>query len=204
MCRKGTMDTAKSPRAKGVCEPPEVQGEHSAKSRLAKQENPRAGWAGRNLKTPPPPTMGRDNFHQSRVLQPGLEKFQGWGNQSLPGQVMDEQAEFGSSHFPARLWLPEQGQEWFPAGTLRGICGLGTPVEFPGSRARLDVRGADLRWFLAVSAAGRCPSCPAQLWDALSSPQLMHCVPAIPWQIFLAGMMVGIAVLPSPPVPLVW
>lgn len=59
MCRKVTMDTEKSPRAKGVCEPPEVQGEHSAKSRLAKQENPRAGWAGWNLKAPPPPAMGR-------------------------------------------------------------------------------------------------------------------------------------------------
>lgn len=36
MCRKVTMDTGKNSRAKGVWEPPVVEGEFSAKSRLAK------------------------------------------------------------------------------------------------------------------------------------------------------------------------
>lgn len=44
---------------KGVCEPPEVEGEDSDKSRLAEQENHRMGWAGWNLKALPVPAMGQ-------------------------------------------------------------------------------------------------------------------------------------------------
>lgn len=83
----------------------------------------------------------------------------------------------------------QNNQEWFPAG----IC---DPCGVPWQQGKAGCSGDELRGVSAWECCRKVPSLFAQLWDAGSSPQL--CVPAVPWQIFLAGM-VGVAELPSLP-----
>lgn len=84
-------------------------------------------------------------FQQSRVLQRGLEKFRDGVTKTQNLHVQDEQGDFGSILFPARLWFPEQGQEWVQQESSKGIwdsCGV------PWQQGKAGCSGAELRGFL--------------------------------------------------------
>lgn len=59
------------------------------------------GWKGLKHHPVPLPSMG--TFQQSRVLQHGLEKFRDGVTKTQNLHVQDEQGDFGSILFPARL-----------------------------------------------------------------------------------------------------
>lgn len=43
------------------------------------------GWKDLKAHSIPPPAVGKDTFHETTMLQPGPERFQGWEHGSLLG-----------------------------------------------------------------------------------------------------------------------